>query len=128
MITCRDKQHALTDQLTRATGVLVFVSVCEHLINPFCAGINYISGCGKGLAWIIIIVCCVNVCYHVCECVIPKIIPNNNCSLPNKTYNLLMSAPLLSCYVTCRKLLRIICCFCNFFLPLFCLLWMMHCN
>lgn len=119
MITCRDKQHALTDQLTKVTGVLVFVSVCEHLINLVCAGINYISGCGKGLAWIIIIVCCVNVCYHVCECVIPKIIPNNNCSLPNKTYNLLMSAPLLSCYVTCRKLLRIICCFCNFFPPPF---------
>lgn len=30
-----------------------------------------------------------------------------------------MSAPLLSCYVTCRKLLRIICCFCNFFPPPF---------
>lgn len=43
VITCRDKQHALTDQLTRATGVLVFVSVCEHLINLVCDGINYIS-------------------------------------------------------------------------------------
>lgn len=72
VITCRDKQHALTDQLTRATGVLVFVSVCEHLINPFCAGINYISGCGKGLAWIIIIVCCVNVCYQCVWACDPK--------------------------------------------------------
>lgn len=65
-----------------------------------------------------IIVCCVNVCYHVCECVIPRIIPNNNFSLP-KNYNLLMSAPLLSCYVTCRTLYWIICCFSNISPPPF---------